>query len=240
MEASQLTGLHRFRRQWFRNWPRHAIYSLSERYYEYRLGIVSSRFIKLSELGIDDSLCGNYAPVKYRTFFKMMNSIEIGEHDVFLDYGSGMGRAVIAAAATYPLKRAIGIDISPELTRFAMHNLKNARERLQCNNVEFLTTDATSYVPSADVTIVFFNNPFKGSVLSAVVDNIHSSLVRQPRRLTIIYVNPRNYKTADADFEQYAKQSPWLVKTKEFSFYPPAEGCIYETTEVAPVSWTVK
>lgn len=236
MQASIITKLQRLRMRGTRDWPRFVIHALLERYYEYRLGIESAEFVKLTDLGINNPSYVNHSPTKYQAFFRIMNSIDIDEHDVFMDYGSGMGRAVIAAA-TYPLRRAIGVEISEKLTRVALQNLENARAKLKCKNVEFVTMDAASYVLPDDVTIVFFYNPFRGQVLSAVVDNIRSSLIRQPRRMTIIYLNPRNYKArssgaTEADFEQHAERSTWIAKTKEFR-HLSTECCVYETVQGA-------
>jgi predicted RNA methylase len=151
-----------------------------------------------------------------------MDRVEIRpDRDVFLDYGSGMGRIVLAAA-TFPFRRVIGIEIAPELTRAAEKNLERVRAKLRCQDVEFVTAEASSYSLPGDMTTLFFHNPFKGPVLSKVLGNIHRSLVEHPRKLTIIYFNPPY-------FEEYVAGCDWLEKKGEFRFRPSPRCVIYET-----------
>jgi len=46
------------------------------------------------------------------------------------------------------------------------------------------------YVVPDDVTVAYFANPFTGSIFAAVLDNLLSSLQRNPRTLRLIYLNP--------------------------------------------------
>jgi hypothetical protein len=61
---------------------------------------------------------------------------------------------------------------------------------LVCKDIELVTVDAAQYDIPDDVTVAYFYNPFEGQVFSDVVDRIRASLVRRPRNLRLIYVNP--------------------------------------------------
>ena len=104
----------------------------------------------------------------YRAIHRVLRRVQIrpGE-DVFLDYGSGMGRAVVVAA-TYPFRKVIGIELSPELNDVARDNIKRARAKLVCNDIELITMDARHYVVPPDATVVLLFNPFEGSLLTRV------------------------------------------------------------------------
>src|SRR5687767_6360963 len=54
--------------------------------------------------------------------------------DVFLDFGSGLGRAVIVAS-TLPFKRVIGVEYSAHLHELGTRNVNIARPKLACKNI---------------------------------------------------------------------------------------------------------
>lgn len=187
---------------------KHAVHRLAEEWYERRLGIRSADYIQLSELGIHDTRCKPYAPAEHRTLRRIMNSLVIrpGE-DVFIDFGSGMGRVVVVAA-TYPFKRVMGIEIAPQLDIVARENVRRAKPHLRCHDVELIATDANTFALPHDVTVIFIYNSFVGQILSNVLDNIRRSIDEAPRRVTLVYANPRH-------FEAELQARPWLSKTRE-------------------------
>jgi 16S rRNA G966 N2-methylase RsmD len=111
-------------------------------------------------------------------------------NDVFLDIGSGMGRALLVAAS-YPFSRVIGVELSAHLNDIAQQNIHHLESRLKCRDITVVNADAVEYRVPDDVTVVFMANPFQGSIFQRVVHNILASYDRNPRRLRIVYVNPR-------------------------------------------------
>ncbi|MBX3395447.1 MAG: methyltransferase domain-containing protein [Phycisphaerae bacterium] len=187
---------------------KHAVHRLAEQWYERRLGIRSADYIQLPELGIHNAQCKPYAPAEHRTLRRIMNSLEIrpGE-DVFIDFGSGMGRVVVVAA-TYPFKRVMGIEIAPQLDIVARENVRRARPHLRCHDIELIAADANSFALPHDVSVIFIYNSFVGQILSNVLDNIRRSIDEAPRRVTLVYANPRH-------FEAELQARPWLRKMRE-------------------------
>ncbi|MBK8268899.1 MAG: class I SAM-dependent methyltransferase [Planctomycetes bacterium] len=189
---------------------KHAVHRLAEEWYERRLGIRSADYVQLPELGIHNKQCKPYAPAEHRTLKRVMNSLRINPgRDVFIDFGSGMGRVVVVAA-TYPFKRVIGVEIAPQLDVVARENVRRAWRKLKCRNIELLAADANTYALPDDVTVIFIYNSFVGEILSKVLDNIRQSLDASPREITLVYANPRH-------FEVELKTRDWLVKTRELS-----------------------
>jgi tRNA A58 N-methylase Trm61 len=119
---------------------------------------------------------------------------EIGPRDVFVDFGSGMGRMVLEAAR-FPFGRVIGVELSAQLHEIALANLRNTRQRLRCDDVTLVCSDVLSYDIPDDVTVVFFNNPFQGPVFTTVITRLVDSLDRNPRQLKVIYYNPVEQQT---------------------------------------------
>jgi SAM-dependent methyltransferase len=181
----------------------------SDCYHEWRLGITTSGEVGIDELGFDNPEHRCYMPSDYHDFRRVMDSLDIHEErDVFLDIGSGKGRALIMAGK-YPFRRIIGVELSPSLNRIAEENIRRALKRLRCKNISVVTADASTYPIPDEVTIIYFYNPFLGETLSRVLVNIRNSLLSSPRNLTIVYRNV----TQAADVLSGAD---WLSKRMEF------------------------
>jgi len=118
---------------------------------------------------------------------RILPSSEVSSEDVFIDYGSGMGRVVYLAAARYAFARIIGLELSPELNRIARSNLDRNAPLLRCPQVELVTADVLDYEPPPDITVAFFANPFTGDTFDTAVNKLLRAAVR---RLRIIYFNP--------------------------------------------------
>ena len=160
-------------------------------------------------------------PVPYRGLRKLLEKIELNHDSVFLDYGSGMGR-VVAVAATYPIQRIIGVEMSSELVSTAKENLQSAR-RVACNNIELIETNATEYVVPDDVSIIHFYNPFFGNTLKRVLDRIKDSVIRQPRNLQLIFFNHDH-------FDRIVDKLDWVQKTFSCSVYPETTAALYQVS----------
>ena len=203
-----------------REGTRHACHRINEAFYEWKYGIRTSGVISPSEMGFTNPDIIEYTPVTYHNFRTVMSRLALNRHrDVFLDYGCGMGRAVILAAA-YPFRQVVGIEISANLAQIARENLARVRDRLVCENVQIVATDATEFKEISDVTVIFIYNPFCGSILGRVIANIRESLQAHPRDLTIVVSN-------FGDFEAQVRDASWIVMSESFRLYPRVSFAIY-------------
>jgi predicted RNA methylase len=123
-----------------------------------------------------------------------------------VDYGAGKGR-VLAAAATHPFRKVIGVEISESLACIARQNLGSMNHR-RADHVEVHCFDAASFAVPDDANVFFFFNPFIGATLSEVIHRIHESWRSHPRDLFVIFFNHR-------DFDQRAQGHNWLRKVHE-------------------------
>lgn len=173
-----------------------------------RRGISTAQEVADRELGFADPENHAYVATDYEVFIAAMKRIAVrpGE-DVFVDFGSGKGRAVMLAAEL-PFRRVIGVEFSPQLHEVALRNLRAARG-LKCRDVELVLADASLWQIPHDANVLFFFNPFEGEVLAKVFENIRRSLADAPRAITIIYVR------ADKFFERQIFWQHWLVRTDE-------------------------
>jgi predicted RNA methylase len=100
----------------------------------------------------------------------------------FVDVGCGKGRALVVAA-TYPFKKIVGVEYSPELAGVCRQNLAKRQIEDRC---EVAVGDAVDYVfPIGDV-LAFFYNPFGEVVHLRVLDN----LTKTEGRVRIAHIGP--------------------------------------------------
>ena len=65
----------------------------------------------------------NYAGIEPERFFAIFEKLPVRFEDfVFIDFGSGKGRALLLASE-YPFKKIIGIEFSPQLNAIAKRNI---------------------------------------------------------------------------------------------------------------------
>jgi predicted RNA methylase len=107
----------------------------------------------------------------------------------FIDLGSGKGRALLLAAA-YPFRRIIGVEVQAELHAIAEENLYRLRENGGKIAAQSICLDAREFSFPPDPLVVYLFNPFPDYVLSAVIDNLRTSLVRHSRPVYVIYNAP--------------------------------------------------
>ncbi len=53
-----------------------------------------------------------YGEIKHAALAKLLDYLSLKEKDVFYDFGSGVGKVVIQAALSTPVKKAIGVELS--------------------------------------------------------------------------------------------------------------------------------
>jgi SAM-dependent methyltransferase len=155
------------------------------------LGVETARILDHAELEFGPEAGGKYVATPWPALIQLwwtLRRLNVGKGDAFIDYGSGKGRALIAAAL-FPFHRVIGVELSAALNRIAAGNLRATR-RFARTTVELVTEDAATYEIPSDVTIVYLYNPFKDEVFVSVLERIAASLAAAPRRITLIYTNP--------------------------------------------------
>jgi len=214
-------------------------HSVTERYARWQEDRFDRRY-GVDTRGIEDDLASlgatgehlpdayGYEPVRATVFRAIMRALAIDPlRYVFVDFGSGKGRALLLAAQ-YGFRRVIGVELAPRLHEIARRNVQAFQHRVpRASPIELHCGDAAGLaIPDAD-TLLCFYNPFGARVLGKVAANIEQSYRRLPRNLAIAYRNPMH---PDA-FEQL----PFLrrtVRNESFAVYrtrgfhePKFDGC---------------
>jgi SAM-dependent methyltransferase len=132
-----------------------------------------------------------YDPVEPERFRHALQSVPFDPADyVFIDFGSGKGRALFLAAA-YPFQRIIGVEFSPQLHQIAEKNIRSYENPAQqCRALESVCADAATYPLPPVPAVLFFFNPFDAAVMAPVIENVRKSYEAVPRRLIVLYTAP--------------------------------------------------
>jgi SAM-dependent methyltransferase len=169
-----------------------------------------------------DSLLGHfhspYQPTEPALFHEMlatlMSSAKIDFREfIFIDIGSGKGRALLMAA-DYPFQRILGIELLPELHRVAKENISKYKSDSQhCFAVDSLLADASNFTFPLDPTVIYLFNPLPESGLATMIGNLERSLREHPRAVYVLYHNPllERVLSRSAVFERIAVTDQYSI-----------------------------
>lgn len=119
------------------------------------------------------------------------------EQFVFVDLGSGKGRAILLASSI-PFKKIVGVEFSEELNRIAEDNLRRWTDRTKsCRQIALLRMDAAEYCFPDEPFVLYMYNPFGRPVMEQVVRNVRAAYRKCPRRIVIVYFTPKHAQLWD-------------------------------------------
>jgi cyclopropane fatty-acyl-phospholipid synthase-like methyltransferase len=149
----------------------------------------------------------------------VLDRLELAPSDTFVDLGCGKGR-VVCCAARRNIRMAIGVDLDRELCEQADANSKRMNHRNAPITILNLPAQEADY---RECTVVFMFNPFGPGTLTSVLQRIKASLISNPRKVKIAYVNPRlDHCIADSGaFTRYDhwRCRPWGRLKFDVSFW---------------------
>ena len=193
------------------------VFGSRERILERVYGIDTTGIIKAPALGLDSTSSNGYEATSYgtlRAIFRQIAPKSLSQSEVFLDIGSGKGRAVIVAAK-HPYTEVLGIELSKDLVEAANRNIERVRHRLRCPKVSVVAADATRFRIPDNVTTLFMYNSLPRQPLQILLENVAESLRRRPRQMTLVFANPKGVTPP---------QLPWMEPTRTlWRFYPAPE-----------------
>jgi hypothetical protein len=169
--------------------------SAYELWYEHKFGGNTGRVIPIERLDYSAEAKAHAQPYFPSSFLFLREVLCGGQIDwrdrVFVDFGSGMGRAMLFAS-TLPFSRIIGVELSPSLCEAARRNLERyyRKRRISTPQWTIVNADARLFSIPNDATVFYLYNPFDATIVRSVLDNIVSSLQAIPRKCYVIYANP--------------------------------------------------
>ena len=132
------------------------------------------------ELGHRAADAAESAAVPYLALRAIVNAIPLDvQRSNFVDYGSGLGRALVAARRA-GFARVVGVEPSASLVAAGRARMRGYA------GWEIVHSDAANFRVPDDATAFFFGNPFAGVRLAKVLLQIQRSIERRPRRHVIL------------------------------------------------------
>jgi SAM-dependent methyltransferase len=158
----------------------------------------------------------NYAPADPERFRTVIAGLPIRfEEYVFVDFGSGKGRALLLASE-FSFKKVIGLEFSPELHATAQQNIaKYWPPERKCAAVESLCMDFLEFPLPLEPLVLFFFNPCDTTILARVLARIEQSLIAHPREIYLVYASLSEPKERLLDSTGYlrkiARNADWYT-----------------------------
>lgn len=123
-----------------------------------------------------------YQPTPARHVFEVLERTGLGERDVLVDLGSGLGQVPLLAA-TCTGARCVGIEWEPAYVECARRRAR----ALRLGRVDFVQSDARAADLSSG-TVFYLYTPFKGQMLREVLDRLRAEAGR--REIRVVTLGP--------------------------------------------------
>ncbi len=197
------------------NWwyKKHVSASFDRRFNVNTAGIVHSGDLDISSLHKESA--SMYKGTDAVTFGLVISALGIDYSSfVFIDYGSGKGKALFLAAH-FPFNKIIGVELSHALHLAAVANIEAIRlERLRCREIASVCEDAEQFQLPDGPLVIYLYHPFNKAVMIRVLDKIENSLRRSKRMIKIVYQHPIQSDLYTEDLSEVMQSSSLLRKIK--------------------------
>ncbi len=141
----------------------------------------------------------DYSPIAPDRFARILGSLKVDFQEfVFVDFGSGKGRALLLASEL-PFQKIIGIEFSPELHAIAQSNIgKYSSPTQRCKRLEAVCMDFTAFHLPSEPCLLYFLDPCRATIHLKILENIRKSWKENPRKIVIVYISPLSEKVFDS------------------------------------------
>jgi SAM-dependent methyltransferase len=152
--------------------------------------------------------CNRYQAIHPTLFKDVISRIEEDLEDfVFVDFGSGKGRALLLAT-DYPFKRIVGVEFAAGLCALAAKNVERFRSTThRAEAIDIVCNDARAYELPDDKLVLYFYNPFEENIAQVVFSRISKSLEAHPRRIYLVLLDV-SYPVQLPEFVEVASSRP--------------------------------
>lgn len=127
-----------------------------------------------------------YGEITYKGADELLRTLDLKPTDVFYDLGSGVGKLVVQAILTTPIKKAVGVELSPTRHEHAVSIKKElaTRDLLKDKELEFVNQNV-SQAALSDATVIFMcSTCFSDELMKSLTDKF-SKLKKGVRVITL-------------------------------------------------------
>jgi Histone methylation protein DOT1 len=163
-------------------------------------------------------------------FLQALARLKINFADfTFIDLGAGKGR-VLLLASDFPFRQVIGVEFSEHLASVANRNISLYHPSSRhCEDLRCIPGDASEFSFPPGPLVIFMWNPFVGVVFDRMLANLQKSLIREPREVYLLYLNPECGRQLDnCSGLNKIWESTLEMTQQDYSFYevgPRTEIC---------------
>ena len=127
-----------------------------------------------------------YGEIEFVTLIALLSQTNINQDTVFYDLGSGTGKAILACAMVFPVKKACGIELFANLYAASIQQ----REKLSTYadyqdsvaSIQFINSDFLD-VDLSDANLIFIN---AAAFIGDIWDKLNTKLSKLPNEVTIL------------------------------------------------------
>jgi hypothetical protein len=114
-----------------------------------------------------------YQPTPVRHILQLIETAAVGDDDVFVDLGSGLGHVPLLVSMVTGA-RSLGVEVEPAYVTSA----RKCARSLRLSRVQFIAQDARNADLSRG-TVFYLYSPFKGSILADVLSALQKESLRR-------------------------------------------------------------
>jgi tRNA1(Val) A37 N6-methylase TrmN6 len=161
-----------------------------EGHYEKFFGI-RTQGIKRSE----DEHNFHYQGASYYILLELFKKLpEYTKDKIFIDYGSGKGRALFCAEFV-GFNKLMGVELDRELVDAAYENIKLYTKKRAESSFNFVCENVLNFAIPDHTAVFYFFNPFSEQIMNQVIEAIDLYQERTKEEIFVIYVNPKFRET---------------------------------------------
>jgi hypothetical protein len=133
-----------------------------------------------------DDLDYIYGEIDFTSFIALLSLVSPNPNTVFYDLGSGIGKAVLACAMVYPVKKSVGVELLPQLHSCSCTQLNQlkimADYQEKASTIHFILGDFLT-INLEEATLIFINST---TLFGRTWERLCATLNKLPHVQTII------------------------------------------------------
>lgn len=190
-------------------------------WFDIKYGLDTSSWVMLKDLvinSVNKDKGIRYQPTNILPLKKLFSELKIPAGRVLVDLGCGKGR-VLLIASKFGFRTLRGVDFSDQLYKIAQKNCSTYKKKTGIKaEFHIFCSDVVDYAIKNDEDVFFMYNPFKEEVLLRVLNNIALSVMRNPRKIWIIYYYPA-YANLIENHVMFVKVGAYNFWEREIAVY---------------------
>jgi SAM-dependent methyltransferase len=167
-----------------------------------------------------------YQPTMSRPLKKLFETLSLPDGSVFVDLGSGKGKALLIASRYPAFKKVVGIEFAHDLCHIARKNVDAfIKTGAPVADIEIIESDVLHYKIHKEDNVFFLYNPFDDVILLQLLRNMQLSIKEHPRKVWLSYHTPVHREVIDR-YCIFNESKSYFLGGVDFVVYENAGGTL--------------